>query len=397
MSSALATVSPSTTRTLLRTVRAAQPISRAELARRLDISRSSITELVKPLLSAGILREGVPDVKPTNSVGRPPIKITLDAGKSVLLGVNIGVRSTQIGLMAADGNTLVDEMFETPDKAPAALSQIRSSIEKLRSGFPDRKIEVIGVSVPGPTDADRSRLLYAPHLKWSDVAIAEALRVRSLATDSKSSFAQVVVENDATAAATFEAVSQLRDKENGWTDFILVRAGTGIGVGLVLGGEVYRGAGEGGGIVGEFGHMTIVAGGKQCVCGNRGCWERYASAANASSLYAGERMQTQRLRYVDIVARAEAGERRAQSTLEQVGEYLGVGIGNVITGVGIPRVIVSGRIVEGWKFISEPLQRAVERTMAGRLMDWTIAAGVPHGSGLGGALEVAMDRYLTYV
>ena len=83
---------------------------------------------------------------------------------------------------------------------------------------------------------------------------------------------------------------RIRDSNDDWmTNFILVRSGTGIGVGLVIGSEVYRGTGPGRGIAGEFGHMTIVAGGKQCVCGNRGCWEKYASAASAASLYMGDR------------------------------------------------------------------------------------------------------------
>jgi predicted NBD/HSP70 family sugar kinase len=73
------------------------------------------------------------------------------------------------------------------------------------------------------------------------------------------------------------------------------------------------------------------------------------------------------------VARAEAGERRAQATLEQVGEYLG--IGNIISGLGIPHAVVSGRIVEGWKFLRDPLHKAVERTMAGRLTKWEVEAG----------------------
>jgi predicted NBD/HSP70 family sugar kinase len=179
-------------------------------------------------------------------------------------------------------------------------------------------------------------------------------------------------------------------------DFVLVRAGTGIGVGLVLGGEAYRGTGHGEGIAGEFGHMTIVAGGKQCACGNRGCWERYASARSASSLYIGERLQSQRMapRFAEIVARAEAGELRAQRTLQQTGEYLGIGIANIITGVGIPRIVVSGRVVLGWKFIRESLYEAVGRTMAGHLSEWSIEPGEARGAGLGGAFEVAIDKHL---
>ena len=208
----------------------------------------------------------------------------------------------------------------------------------------------------------------------------------------------VVVENDATAAAVYETRLRLRGADSGLlSDFILVRSGTGIGVGVILGGEVYRGTGVGAGLAGEFGHMTIVAGGKPCACGNRGCWERYASASAASSLYVGERVQLGGMgapRYVEIVARAESGELRAQRTLERVGEYLGIGIGNVIMGLGVPRVIVSGRVVYGWKFIREPLHNAVAQSMASRLAGWSVEPGEPSGAGLGGALEVAAEGFI---
>src|ERR1043166_8004881 len=113
--------------------------------------------------------------------------------------------------------------------------------------------------------------------------------------------------------------------------------------------------------------MTIVAGGKPCVCGNRGCWEMYASALSAALLYAGERTEVAGVRppaYAEVVARAEGGEARARRTLERVGEYLGIGIANVIVGLGVPRVVVSGRITLGrrctlgWRFIRGPLRAA---------------------------------------
>jgi predicted NBD/HSP70 family sugar kinase len=99
--------------------------------------------------------------------------------------------------------------------------------------------------------------------------------------------------------------------------------------------------------------------------------------------------------YVEIVARAEGGELRARRTLERVGEYLGIGIGNVVTGLGVPHVIVSGRIVYGWKFLSGPLREAVAQSMAGRISGWSVEPGAPTGAGLGGALEVAVEAYLS--
>jgi len=145
--------------------------------------------------------------------------------------------------------------------------------------------------------------------------------------------------------------------------------------------------------------MTVVAGGKPCVCGNRGCWERYASASVASSLYAGDRANfrgAEPLRFIQIVERAEAGEIKARRTLERLGEYLGIGIGNVIAALGVPRIIVSGRLVYGWKYIKQPLREAVGKSMAGKLVDWTIECGEPQGAALGGALEIAVEEFLTH-
>ncbi len=71
-------------------------------------------------------------------------------------------------------------------------------------------------------------------------------------------------------------------------------------------------------------------------------------------------------RFVEIVVRADGGEIRAQKTLEKIGEYLGIGIANVIMGIGVHQVIVSGRLVYGWKFIQQPLREAVKRSMVGK-------------------------------
>lgn len=393
--------SDETTHAMLRMVRAAQPISRADLARRLEVHRSTITEMVKPLLASGLLREAEPE-QVRARVGRPPVGLSFREESSFFIGINIGVRRTQVGAGLVNGEMLGEESFDTPADPAIALSQVRASVDSLRTSLSDWTISAIGVSVPGPTNDARTHLLIAPHLGWRDVAVAEALRITNPpGARARSGEVPVVVENDAMAAARYERRRLLRNSKNGeLSDFILVRAGTGIGVGLVIGGDVYRGTGAGDSLPGEFGHMIIVAGGKPCACGNRGCWERYASAASAASLYAGERRHARdgsHLRFVDIVARAAAGETRAQVTLERIGDYLGIGIGNIITGLGIGRIVVSGRLVFGWRFLEKSLREAVARTMVGRLANWSIEPGEPTGSGLGGALEVVIEDHLAMI
>jgi predicted NBD/HSP70 family sugar kinase len=385
---------------LLRLLRATQPTSRAEMARRLGVNRSTVTDTFKPLIASGVVREDEAQPVPAGKarpLGRRATALSFNDRHDFFVGVNLGARSSQVGLASPGGGMIAEEEFDTPRDAADALHLVRATIARLSSSAPRRRLRVIGVSVPGPTDAARGRLLYAPHLGWQDVSVADALRFDSRGQLSLSGEAvPVVVENDSTAAAIYEARLHLR-KAEGLDDFILVRSGTGVGVGLVLGGEVYRGTGVGAGLAGEFGHMTIVAGGKQCVCGNRGCWERYASASAASSLYMGERAQLGGIsppRYVEIVARAEGGELRAQRTLARVGEYLGIGIANVIMGLGVPRVIVSGRVVFGWKFIRGPLHDAVSQSMVARISGWSVEPGEPTGAGLGGAVEVAADEYI---
>jgi predicted NBD/HSP70 family sugar kinase len=375
------------THELLRIVRAAQPIPRVAVARRLGVHRRRITVLVRPLIDSGILREGAPERALGRGVGRPPIGLSLRGDQDFLIGVNIGVSQSRIGAATVNGNLLTEERFPTSPNAQTAIAEIRNAVIRISERLPDRCLAGIGISVVGPTDSERSKLLYAPHLGWKEIPVAKLLNLN----------VPVLVENNATAAAIYESQRRRRHyatKTAG--DFVVVRAGTGIGVGLVLGGEVFRGT-TGADIAGEFGHMTIVAGGKACPCGNFGCWERYASAASAVELYTGDSQRAKMrgtLSFTDLVARATAGERRAQTTLERVGIHLGIGIGNVICGLGVAHIVLSGELVHAWRFIEKSTRGAIEMSLAGRLSSWSLEPGDMYGADLGGALEVAIEHYL---
>jgi predicted NBD/HSP70 family sugar kinase len=368
---------------IARVVRAAQPVSVAELAGRLGIEKTELKKILKPLVSSGALRE-------EKGAKRGERILSLNAEKDYLAGVYIGVRSTQVGLGTLSGEILAESEFVTPSDVETALGRARRELENLineHSG--ERTLRAVGITVPGMVDSE-GRLLSAPNLGWSDIDIAGAFQFGETV--------KTIVEADATAAAMYEARLKMRGADNGSVpNFMLVRSGTGIGVGLVIGGKVFQGWPAGSGISVHFGHMTIVAGGKSCACGNRGCWEKYASAASAASLYTGDRPLRpgeSMPRFIEIVSKAENGEIRAQRTLEKIGDYLGIGIANAIIATGLKRVVVSGRLVQGWKFVAGPLNQAIERSIVGRLDGWTVEKGDPSGGMLGGALEVAADEYL---
>lgn len=372
---------------VLRIVRAAQPIPRVAVARRLGVHRRRITVLVKPLIDSGVLREGAPERSLGRGVGRPPIGLSLRSDEDFLIGVNIGVSESHVGAATVDGKVLCEERFPTAVEPDKAIAGIRDAIVRVSTTLSDRALAAVGISVVGPTDSERSKLLYAPHLGWRDIPVAKMLGLG----------VPVIVENNATAAAVYESQRRRRRSATKTAgDFVVVRSGTGIGVGLVLGGEVFRGT-HGADIAGEFGHMTIVAGGKSCTCGNFGCWERYASAGSAVELYTGDSHRAKmrgQLRFTDLVGKAMAGDRRAQVTLERVGTHLGIGIGNVICGLGVPQVVVSGELVHGWRFIEGSARAAIAMSLAGRLSRWSLEPGDMHGADLGGALEVAIEHYL---
>jgi predicted NBD/HSP70 family sugar kinase len=387
---------------LLRLVRASRFVSRADIARRFGVHRSTVTDIVRPLLAEGLLRETETAAAAGETrMGRPATGLKF-TDELYCIGFSLGVRQSHAGAVTVGGRLLAEASFDTPRDKRAALRLMRSAVADLRAGVRGRKLVSVGVSVPGPTCAEHRVLLCAPHLGWRDVSVANALRFRPgigarFRGISGARDVPVIVENDARAAALYEARIRPSGTDDDWSDFILVRAGSGIGVGVVRGGELYRGAKATEGWAGEFGHMTIVAGGRPCACGGQGCWESYASAGSAEALYAGDRAAARGRapEFVEIVEHAEGGEARARETLCRVGGYLGIGIANLISGLGVSRVVVSGRLVRGWKFLTEAMHEAVGKSMAGRFAEWTVVPGGAAGAGLGGALEVAIDHYLT--
>jgi predicted NBD/HSP70 family sugar kinase len=370
---------------VLNYVRDRGPISRAEIARRTSLQRSTISEIVDSLLGEGLIEEVGAGA---STGGRCPKLLALRASGAAAVGIDVAPTHTTVATCDLAGSVLEREVFETHHDFEQTIGRAVSAATRL-IGQSAGQIEGVGVSLPGLVDPSTGRLIYVPYFKWRDLDVGRRIGV---ATGLK-----VAVDNDANAAALAELwfgraeVSEARD-------FIMVFIAEGVGTGIILDRQIYRGEG---GAAGEFGHMVI---GERapvpCSCGGYDCWEAFASGRAAVARYAalvgdGESRQ---LSFAHLIDRALDGEAAARAALQETARYLGRGISNLIVGFSPEIVVVGGAITRAWDLVSGILDDAVKRSIrrdlpAARLTPSTIG----DEASLMGALSLVLADKFTPV
>jgi glucokinase len=223
----------------------------------------------------------------------------------------------------------------------------------------------IGIGVPGVLDVKQGRVIASPNFPgWENFPLRDRLEA---ATGRP-----VVVENDANAAAIGE---QWMGAARGIRDFLFITIGTGVGGGLVLDGQLWRGPS---GRAGEFGHLKVVADGEPCGCGSRGCLESYANAAalvrfareamakNPSSrLWAAERTRGDALDPAVIADAAAAGDEAARSVYRRLAVYLSMGIADVVHLLDLHQFIIGGGISEAFPLFAPCVRTEVAARVYG--------------------------------
>ncbi|MQA96777.1 MAG: ROK family glucokinase [Streptosporangiales bacterium] len=283
------------------------------------------------------------------------------------IGIDIGGTKVAAGVVNADGKVLDRLRTETPSKSksPKVVEDtIAEVVEELRRWH---LIAAVGIGAAGFVDERRASVLFAPHLAWRNEPLRDAVRSRV--------GLPVVVENDANAAAWAEW--QI-GAGLGWTHVCCVTLGTGIGGGLVINGELERGYG---GTAGEFGHMTIVPGGHRCECGNRGCWEQYASGnalvREARELLASESPVARglaewvggdpsRLSGPLVTELAKDGDPAAIELLEEIGGWLGIGLANLAAALDPGLFVIGGGVSAAGELLLGPTRHTFRRALTGR-------------------------------
>jgi glucokinase len=252
----------------------------------------------------------------------------------------------------------------------------------------------VGVAAAAYVDAAGEHVRFAPHLPWLEEPVRSRLEDRWQVP--------VLLENDATAAAHAEATY---GAARGVDDALVVTMGTGIGGGIVLGGRLRRGWN---GMAGEFGHMQVVPDGLPCECGNRGCWEQYSSG-NALVRFAREGMGSMPTVLEErcagnpalitgpmVTEAAEAGDLLAREAFAHVGDWLGVGLANLVAAFDPACVVVGGGVSAAGDKLLEPARNALTRSITGsghRDVPPLVVAKLGPEAGLVGAADLVRQRH----
>jgi predicted NBD/HSP70 family sugar kinase len=344
-------------RIVLNLIRSHQPISRADLARHSGLQRSTVSVITEQLIAERWVTEGANGHVPR---GRRPTFLHLNKERVGIIGVNIRPAMTTLALADLDGHFVAQDSLPTTQNPEQFMSDLVPRLRNLAKIRAELTCEGIGVSLPGRVDAASQRLVFAPNLGWHDFDLKTPLE--------KATGLPVELENAANACALSEIWFGRRSESA--QDLIALTVAEGIGTGLVLNHQLVRGST---GLAGEFGHTTIVENGLECRCGNRGCWEMYASNLAAVRYYAGSKSHSVAPSFEDLLRLASQGDAKAVEAINKMAHYLGVGMAMLVTGLAPDMILVVGEITRLW----DQVRPIITKTVAERSLTHAVTRIIP--------------------
>ena len=340
-------------RIVLNLVRDHQPVSRADIARRMDIGRGVVTSIIQELIDEGTIYEGATGPA---ARGRRPTMLYVRTQDRLVIAIDIRFSRTFIMLSDFAGTQIALESFATIFEPSGLVAELVERIGRLTSAHGVKgRCEGIGLVVPGMVDRESGRVLMSPQLGWRDVDIRDQL--------ARGAGLPVYIENAPMACAL--AQMWLGQRGNSPDNFVYVTVSDGVGAGIVLNGQLIRGETNS---AGEFGHIALDPQGPQCLCGAHGCWEAFTSNQATISRYLGRELQPlwggavqqpAPLTIDDLIARARQGDARASSAIEATGRYLGIGIAGILNALNPSQVFVGGEITSAWDMIQGSVREGI--------------------------------------
>ena len=334
---------------VLEIIRTSQPISRADLARRSGLQRSTVSQIVEQLIGEKWVREGSVATAPR---GRRPTMVILNEDL-VAIAVDIHPRRATVAVVDINGSLLARAQVALSTDPEASTQRLIDAILGARAHHAGKSIEGIGISLPGRVDPATQRMIFAPNLHWPDYDLKGVV-------ESKLAL-PVKMENAATACLLAELTFSRMD---GVRDAVLVTVSEGIGAGVFARGQLLSGHQ---GMAGEFGHIPIDPAGPRCGCGHKGCWEMFASCRAALRYYRERQPQGKAATFHDLLALAEAGDKDAARALGQQAAWIGRGLRTIIAGIAPSVILIAGDITLAWQRFGPAIEKEVAAlTLAGR-------------------------------
>jgi N-acetylglucosamine repressor len=324
------------------------PISRVELTNITGYSAGTVSNHVRTLIKKGFVIE---TEKGISSGGRKPIQLMINPDKAYIFSIEIEVNQIKIVMFDLEIKVVLKSIIPITHKNSYSdtLKQIFFEMDKM---IEEKHIKLddllgIGVAVPGLIDKIKGVLEFAPNLGWRNVPIAKIFKDRY--------GLPIVLNNEAKAAAIGER-RFIYPKTN---NMVFVSINEGIGCGIFLNGKLYRGAS---GNAGEFGHITIDTNGPICHCGNRGCWELFASENYIVNSYFKLPGSNKKLTKKEIYQLGKNGDKEVIKIFTETGRNIGIGLVNIINGLSPELIVIGGGIVGIKDFIYDEMIKKLEES-----------------------------------
>ncbi len=361
------------------------PVGRVELGAITGLGRAALAKRVRTLVDGDVLREST---RSQGSVGRPQGILELHPGLGVVGAVDLGARHCSVGLVDLSGGPIEVERapLAIADGPDLVLDYVAETLTGLvqRSVSSDVPLLGLAVGVPGPVEFATGRVVSPPIMPgWDGVSVSERLSERLGGLP-------VVVDNDVNIMAIGEYERRWSDHVS---DFLYVKVGTGIGSGLILGGDLYRGQQ---GAAGDIGHSRSLAHSEVlCECGNIGCLEAVASGrALVRQLQAAGRSDMTSTS--DLVAALQAGDEEVIGVVQVAGTLIGETLSSVVRCLSPEVVVIGDRLAEASGHLVGAIARAVRRSVADRGPAIDIRSGDGGDlAGIFGAARLATVRVVT--
>lgn len=339
--------------------------TRAEISRETGLNRATVSTLVDELVRDGLVVEIGPR---KSSIGRRPVQLELNAAHRIGIGIDIAVTEVRAAAVDLKGTVLARAVKKNDRKRPSAdLVEVAGLlVEELlaQSGIARELVLGVGVGVPGICSRHEGIVNWSNSIGWHDFPLRDLL--------SRRTGFEVFVENQSYLGAYAEAwLGACRTKEN----VVYVSAGYGIGAGVLIRRQLYLGSQ---GFAGRVGHLTIAWDGPKCRCGNRGCWELYASekaTLDRASAAIRERTGKELKRFFrgaaitlqGLASAAESGNEAARAILAETGMYLGVGIAGLITAFNPELVVLGNTVPDCGKWVLDPMLTEIRSRQIAKL------------------------------